>query len=229
MTGKLGTLRAAALALFWVSMLSWVLGCSNSKSSGEHEQAVIGPFTVTLNAPSPMSPIDPVLLADNEVVMGSAANVVTGVTVGMGSGGVESLNAGSSSLLNETWSRAFALVGSSVTIRGILHAATKSLGPEATATGFDTTPPFDPISQLSWTVNWPSGTATDVTLSAGTARTLSPGLYGTVTVNGAANLTLTSGTYFLTGLKLLTANAKVTLDETTAPSSLLLLSSPSRP
>src|SRR6266536_1641425 len=111
MTGKLGTLRAAALALFWVSMLSWVLGCSNSKSSGEHEQAVIGPFTVTLNAPSPMSPIDPVLLADNEVVMGSAANVVTGVTVGMGSGGVESLN--------ETWSRAFALVVFSVTIRGI--------------------------------------------------------------------------------------------------------------
>jgi hypothetical protein len=223
MLAKSRALRPAGVAVFWMSLLCWALGCTGgAQPSGDQpissqREDLTGPVTITLSAPNPLAPIDPVLLASNEVRLGSAANVVSGTTVGMGSGGVEALNAGSSAVLNETWSRAFATIGSSVQIRGTLHASQSLLGPLATATAFDKTPRFDPPSTLSWTVQYPAGTASNVTLAAGTTKTLAPGLYGTVTVNDRANLTLSAGTYYLTGLKLVTAQSAVTLNQANGP------------
>ncbi len=219
MSIKAMALWRVTFALF-CSSLMWVLGCSNrhqpttDQPAGGQKQGLTS-FTVSLNAPNPLSPIDPVLLASTSVTLGSAANVVSGTIAGMS--GIQSINIGSAGLVNETWSRGQALLGSSAKVRGTLHASDTLLGPDATATTFDRTPRFDPVSTLSWSVVFPDGTGNDVNVPPGGTQTLAPGRYQNVTVNDRANLRLASGTYFLTGLNLATNQSTVTLDQANGP------------
>ena len=85
----------AALALF---------GCSSDQPETTATQAapVTFPLTITLATPNPVSPTAPVLLGSNSVRLGARAEVITGLTVSMGGGG---LFADADALLNETWSR----------------------------------------------------------------------------------------------------------------------------
>jgi hypothetical protein len=190
------------------------LGCSSDRqeSLATRSEPLTFPVTITLTTPNPVSPTAPVLLGSNSVKLGPRAEIVTGLTVSMGTAG---LSADADAFLNETWSRGTAVLRDRVRVRGILHAKTRTLGNNVVLSGSDTNPRFDPPQRLSWTVNYPSGTASDVTVNAGT-RVLEPGRYRTVTVNSPGALTLKTGVYYLTGL-VIQSNAVVNLDQSRGP------------
>ena len=86
----------------------------------ESNEGLVGAVTITLSAPNPVSAIAPVLEASNSVRVGHGANVVSGMSVAMGAGGVDAEPA---SALNETWSRGKAIIESLARVRGTLHSS----------------------------------------------------------------------------------------------------------
>jgi hypothetical protein len=183
-----------------VSMLACSTGnlSSQEHSAAEHEP-LNTPVTITLTSPNPVSPIAPVLEGSNSVEASGGSNVISGMVVAMGSGGVET---DANALINETWSRGTANIGLGSQVRGTLHASSVKKASNAVIASTDTTPRFDPVSTLSWTVTYPSGSKSDVDVNFGHTQTISPGLYGTVEVDASATLNLSSGTYYLTTLNL---------------------------
>jgi hypothetical protein len=119
-------------------------------------------------------------------------------------------------LLNDTWSRGTADLRDRVHVRGILHAQTRTVGSNVVIDGSDTTPPFDPPSTLSWTVTYPAGTGPDLILNPDEVKSGTPGLYGSMTVNSRATLTLAAGTYYLTNLDV-EPQATIRLDQAKGP------------
>src|SRR5688572_12245076 len=90
MTGTNWT-RIALRALLAVLLASLVLGCSDATRPGSADSATLHevltfPQTITLTTPNSVAPTAPVLGASNSVSLGARAEVVTGLTVAMGSG-----------------------------------------------------------------------------------------------------------------------------------------------
>jgi hypothetical protein len=213
----MGTLGLLLLAV------ALTLGCSEaepqSESTAVDHQVLTFPVTITLSAPGGVSPTAPAVGASNSVSLGARAEVVSGLTVAMGSGG---LRTQPDALLNETWSRGVAQLGDRVRVRGTLHAVTRSdsVGAPPTVTSWDRNPAFDPASKLSWQVSYPSGAANPVTLNAGQAATLEPGKYGVVTLNSQSSLTLKSGVYYLTSLSIQADSVVIRIDQSQGPTTL---------
>jgi hypothetical protein len=201
------------LVLCWLVVCGF--GCSSVKDSellGTNQDSLTFPITVTLSTPTSVSPLAPVLEGANTVQLGARAEVVSGLSVAMGSGLLTQPDA----KLNETWSRGTAALNDRVQVRGTLHARTRTLGNGVVIQASDLNPAIDPPATLSWEVRYPSGTASDVPLGVGASRTLLPGKYGTVTLNSQSTLTLVTGTYYLTALTVQSA-ASVKLDQTAGP------------
>src|SRR5258708_1873529 len=192
--------EAFLLVIGCVVVLAVACGQGTDSQTGEMTSAVrqawSHAFTITLQAPNPMSPLTPVLLGSNAVILENNSIVNSGTVVAMGSGGLSA----EGSILNDAWSRGSANIEDHSDVRGTLHAASVVLESGSVLAGADRTPGFDPPSTLSWTVNFPQGSALDVVLNTGQSQTLPPGRHGTVTVHSGATLTLTAGTYYLTGL-----------------------------
>lgn len=172
--------------------------------------AVVAPTTVTLAAPNGLSVIGPVLESANSVNVGAGVNVVSGTVVAMGSGGVSTQPG---ALLNDVWSEGRATLADRTNVRGTLFASAVSLGNGVIIHARNANPTFNPPSTLSWTVTYPSGTPTDVTVNSNQTSTLKPGLWGAVTVNSQGTLNLSAGTYFLSALTV-NAGTTVSLDQT---------------
>src|SRR4051812_9504760 len=158
-------LSAAALAL---------VGCSdgnpsNSERTAVTRQVLTFPVTLTIATPNPVKPTQPVIVGSAFVQIGPRAETVTGMAVSMGTQGVF---ADADALLNETWSRGTADLRDRVHVRGTLHAKTRTLGNSVVITTSDLNPPIDPAQTLTWQVSYPAGTANDITLNSGDARTL---------------------------------------------------------
>ena len=210
--------RAVACVLFGLAWVALAVGCSSTPPPPEGaavvEQALSGPFTITLSAPNPVSPIGPVLEGSNGVTVNSSSTVVNGTVVAMGTSG---FSAGVSAVLNnDVWSRGTAHFASSVRVRGTLHAASSVLGLGDVIASTDTTPTIDPASTLSWTVTYPSGTATNLTVPQNGTQSASPGLYGTVSVGSHGTLSLSAGTYYMSSFTV-SPQAKVTMNQATGP------------
>jgi hypothetical protein len=211
--------------LSWLCSIAWAVGCSKGEEAGtanqesdqklaSASQALSGTVAVTINAPNPLSVLSPVLVGSNSVALAANANVVSGTTVAMGTAG---LSAEPGALLNDAWSRGKATLKDRVQVRGVLHAATATLGNGVVITGGqDTAPVFDPPATVTWNVTYPSGTGPSYTLNSGQSKTLSPGLYGSIILNSGATLTLSAGTYYLVGLDMESAST-VKLDQTNGP------------
>jgi hypothetical protein len=172
-------------------------GCSQSPGSPlQQEQHVLSStYQVTIATPNGVSPTAPVLIGSSSVRVGARAEIVSGVTAAMGTGG---LQAEPDAILNETWSRGTAVLRDRVRIRGTLHARTRTLGNSVTVPTWDSRPAFDPVSTLSWEVKWPAESAGNFTLNSGQAGGLAAGRHGHVTLNSQTTLNLESGTYYFT-------------------------------
>jgi hypothetical protein len=206
------------LALFAVGSIAGATGCSGAASetdetTGTQAQDLSGPFTVTLAVPDPLSPKAPVLEGSNGVTVNSGSTVLSGTVVAMGASGFA---AGSGAVVNDVWSRGTAHLSTGVHVRGTLHAtsAVTMLGDVIQAT--DTNPPFDPPTTLTWTVTYPTGTPTNVSVPQNQSQTLAPGLYGTVSVGSNGTLNLAAGTYYLTSFSV-SPRATVNVGEATGP------------
>jgi hypothetical protein len=211
---------SATLVVATVLSVYLALGCSHGREESASLQlaAVTHPpvtTTLMLSAPNPLSPTAPVLEASNSVTLGPGANV-TGTVVSLGGGSVGLKAQPSSTVTGDVWSRALAILRPSVQVGGILHASQTVLGPNVVLGGTDSAPPFDPVSTLTWTVTYPPGTASDVTLQEDVTQALAPGVYGTVTTKHNANLQLSAGTYYVAGLDL-GRSSTLTLDPGNGP------------
>jgi hypothetical protein len=199
------------------ALLACVLGCTGTDSRIEptlaEQQVLAFPVTVTLSTPTGVSPIAPTMLGSDLVQLGARAEVVSGTAISMGTTG---LDAEPDALLNDTWSRGPAVLKDRVHVRGTLHARTLTPGNSVVITTRDATPAFDPASVLAWKVNYPAGTASNVTLNAQQSQPLAPGKYGTVSLNSPSTLTLTTGTYYLTALNVQSSSV-VRLDQKHGP------------
>lgn len=210
----------ATIRALLILLTALVTGCAWDSSPSTESVARTGdgltfPVTITLSTPAPVVPTAPVIVGSNSVSFGARAQVVSGVTVSMGSVG---LTTEPDVILNETWSRGLATLKDRSRVQGTLHARTRSLINGATVTTWDQNPTFDPPQTMSWKVSYPSGTASNVTLPQGstTAQSIQPGKYGIVTLNSNAVLTLSTGTYYLTSLAI-QAGATVKLDQANGP------------
>lgn len=188
-----------ALLLLLSAVLLALVGCAGSDSSQTEDvtvsrQVLTFPVTVTIATPNPVSPTAPVVVGSDIVRLGPRADVVSGMTVSMGTPG---LFADADALLNETWTRGTANLRDRVHVRGTLHARTRTLGSNVVIDASDLNPNIDPTQTLSWKVSYPPGPQNDVTLPPGDNEVLEPGKYGVVTLNSPSTLTLRTGTYFL--------------------------------
>jgi hypothetical protein len=205
-------------ALFCLVSLVGAIGCADGAKLGTGEtaterQILTFPVTITLSTPNPVAPTAPVLVGSNIVRLGARSEVVSGMTVAMGTAG---LTTEPDALLNETWSRGTAVLKDRVTVRGTLHARTRTLGTGVVITASDLSPAIDPPSTLSWQVNYPPGPANNLTLNSGGAQTLLPGKHGIITLNSQSTLTLQTGTYYLDTLSVQSASV-VKLDQARGP------------
>jgi hypothetical protein len=206
-----------------MTMKAWLLGCSlvampalsgctggnegGPATLGQTASSLSAPVTITLSVPNSLSPTGPVLLGSKSVALDPNSRVVSGTTVAMGSGG---LTAQPGALLQDGWSRARATLQSHATVHGTLFASQVDVnGTGVTIAATDPNPTFDPVSTLSWTVQYPAGTASNVTLNPGDAQSIPPGLYGSVQLHPQSTLTLSTGTYYLTDLEI---NPQVTVN-----------------
>jgi hypothetical protein len=200
---------------WWVGLL--MLGCSDeatlSESTRAEQSDLTFPVTITLSTPNPVAPTAPVLNGSSSVSLGARAEVVSGMTVSMGSAGLQTQP---DALLNETWSRGTAVLRDRVRVRGTLHARTRTNGSSVAVTTWDQNPAFDPAQTLSWKVDYPAGPAADLTLNSGVSAPLAPGKHGNVTLNSQSTLTLQTGTYYLTSLIMQSAST-VRLEQASGP------------
>jgi hypothetical protein len=215
--------KRAVSAGWWMAAAALLVGCAKNPSEG-HASKVTQPLgtTLTLTAPNPLSPIAPVLEGSNSANVDPGANVVLGTVVAMGNGGFD---ADANALLNDVWSRGTAQVDFGVQVRGVLHASNVIRGPNVVINGTDTTPALDPPSTLSWNVNFPSGTGSNVNLLPGQSQTLTPGLFRNVVVGTRATLTLSTGTYYFSSLQML-LQSTVNLDQAGGPVIIYVASGP---
>jgi hypothetical protein len=141
----------------------------------------------------------------------------------MGSAG---FTAGPGALIqNDVWSVGPATLQDRVSVRGTVHATTIKPGNGTTIAKTDTTPRIYPTSTLSWTVTYPTGTGPNVTLNAGQAQTLSPGLYGSINLGSQSTLTLSTGTYYVSSFVVQNAQTTVNLNQANGPVILYVASS----
>ena len=211
----LGMLRASALAAL-------AFGCASSSDAprgvetGEQAEPLVGTVTVTLKTPSSVPVLSPVITASTSIWLGAGSEIVSGSIVAMGTTS-PSLHAEPDALLNETWSRATAELRDRVRVRGILHAATRTLGNGVQIATSDLTPAFDPAKSLSFSVKYPtSTTGPAITLNSGQSSSIAPGQYGIVTLNSGATLTLSAGVYYLKTLTM-EASSIVKLNQAAGP------------
>src|SRR4051794_15690298 len=158
MTNEFKVKRGAIRVLLLCLLAMLLAGCSQKageleSTSAEH-QILSFPVNVTITTPSPVSPLAPVLGGSNSVSLGARAQVVSGMTVAMGSGGLQTQP---DALLNETWSRGTAALNDRVAVRGTLHARARTNGSSVSVTTWDQNPALDPVQTLTWQVNYPSG------------------------------------------------------------------------
>jgi hypothetical protein len=217
MGSKAGAPRAAVSTAVWLFTLASAMGCSTKRGPSERDESralALSPnATITISAPNPLSPTAPVLEASNSVDLAVGSNVVSGVVVAMGKGGVHAeLNAG----LNDAWSRGTARIDFGVNVRGTLHAANVQRDPSAVVAATDTTPQIDPPTTLTWNVVYPPGSGPDVDVGFAQTRTIAPGLYRNVEVDGGGTLNLSGGTYYVTNLNI-ELLAAVNLNQTNGP------------
>jgi hypothetical protein len=197
-------------------VLSALFGCSDGdrgeEPTGRSQDVLTFPLTITLTTPPSVPPTAPVLNGSSSVKFQPGAQVVSGVTVAMGSGGIttEPLV-----LMNETWSRGPVVLKDNSKVRGTLHAKTRTLINGATVSTWDQNPNLDPPATLSWRVNYPNGAANTVVVSSGRLP-LAPGRHGNVTVNSPGKLALKTGTYYLTSL-IVNSSSVVELDQANGP------------
>lgn len=197
-------------------VVSALFGCSGGgegeEQTGRSQDVLTFPVTITLTTPPSVPPTAPVLNGSSSVKFQPGAQVVSGVTVAMGSGGIttEPLV-----LMNDTWSRGPVTLKDNSKVRGTLHAKTRTLINGATTTAWDQNPNLDPPATLSWRVSYPNGAANTVVVSSG-RQPLAPGKYGDVTVNSPGKLALKTGTYYLTSL-IVNTSAVVELDQANGP------------
>ena len=200
------------------ALLLALIGCSDantpkSEATGVSQDVLTFPLTVTIATPNSVPPTKPVVIGSSLVQLGARAQVVNGVTVSMGTSG---LTTEPDAILKDTWSRGTALLRDRTKVQGTLHAKTRTLSTGVTITTSDLNPAFDPASTLSWKVNYPSGTAANVTLDNGEAEPLAPGRWGIVTTNSGSTLTLRTGVYYLTSLSAQSASV-IKLDQARGP------------
>lgn len=192
--------------LFVVCLLG-LQACSQSSSDSEatarSSQAIVGDVTIQLAAPRGVSALAPVMLASNSVNVGSGALLAqapsgAAPTVSLGTPG---FHAEPDVVLDDLWSRGPAFLGDRVIVHGVVHAAqvTKGIGTVADG-GFDTAPTLDPLTTLSWTVHFPTGTSPNVNLEPDKVGTIAPGSYGSVRLASRAKLKLSAGTYYFGSL-----------------------------
>lgn len=202
-----------ALLLLVVALLT---GCSQNagktESTGTDSQVLTFPVTITITTPSKVAPLAPVVGGSNLVSFGANSEVVQGITVSMGNGGIQTQP---DALLKETWSRGTAALNDRVKVT-TLHARTRTNGNNVSVTTWDQNPAIDPVQTLTWQVNYPSGPANPVTLNSGDSKILDPGKYGAVTANSGSTLTLRTGTYFLTTFSLQSSSI-IKLDQARGP------------
>lgn len=189
---------------FVALLLMTVAGCSaEAGEPGTPEmvatrgEALTGPFTISLAAPSTLAANAPVLEGFNGVTLNSSSTVA-GTIAAMGTSG---FGAGVSTTIDgDAWSRGTAHLSSNMNLTGTLHATSAVTTIGDRIGGRDTNPLFDPTNTESWSVTWPTGMATDVSVPQTQTQTIAPGLYGTVAVNSNGTLNLAAGTYYITTL-----------------------------
>src|SRR4051812_6993764 len=102
--------RASLWTILWICPLLLALGCvkgstpETEQNSGAHAEELIGPFSITLTVPNPLSPLAPVLEGTNSIFFGAGSEVATGTTVSMGTA-TGAIHTEPDVFLNETWSR----------------------------------------------------------------------------------------------------------------------------
>jgi hypothetical protein len=226
MAKKAKTTEVAWFRGCWLAALALVLGCTSSngvdrageQNIGSQAQDLGTPITVTLSTPNPVSPIAPVVECSNSLFLGAGTEIVSGSLVSLASS-AGTMHAEPDALLNETWSRGSVELRDRVNVRGILHAATLAtpLGNGVVISSRDSTPNFDPLSKLAWTVTYPSSTpGPDVNAFVDESKNVDPGQYGTLNASSRGTLTLRTGTYYLSSLIIESAGT-VRLDQSAGP------------
>ena len=215
--------RAVLLSLWcWGGLLSCGVRDGQQPAVETRQSALTsGPltFNVTLQTPKGIVPTAVTIAATSTVTIGGATKV-TGTGSGlsavtnMGIGGVEIQSA---AVLGNLWSTSTVDLRDRAQILGTIHAPHVTQGNSVTiAGGIDSTTALTPATVTSWTVTYPAATVTNVTLQPGQSITEAPARYGAVSIASRANLSLSTGTYFLDSLDL-EPMANITLTQDAGP------------
>ena len=218
--------RAAGAALACLCAGLQLMGCARAGDEGDNEhvgalaQAATIEKTVSLSTAAGVPVPGAVLAAQEGVVFGAGAKVLpasggsSAASSALGSAGI---SVEPDADLRELWSRGTVTLRDRVLVRGVVHAATVTLGNGVVVDGgIDRQPKLDPPNALSWKVTFPGVTGGNVNLEPDRQRTLVPGRYDQVRVASRSTLKLSSGTYYLSSLQL-EPQAVVSLEQSAGP------------
>jgi hypothetical protein len=175
----------------------------------------------TLRLPRALDPERIALLANNTVRLGTSASVTTasGSPAAAVNIGRETTDLGAKSRSGEWWSEAPIILRAGAHAEGpVTSASTVTLHGGASVSGpVEEGADLEPYAETSWTVFFPPLSGhNDLEVSPARTRTLAPDVYGKVTVQPEASLSLTTGTYFFDTFTL-NALATLSLDDSKGP------------
>jgi hypothetical protein len=176
-------------------------------------------FTVSIKTPKGVSPISVALGANGSITIGGATQIIRpgsalSRTTNVGTGGIQ---AEPDAVFGDVFST------STVTLKDRVHVLGKVYAPGVVrgagvqiAGGVDSVTPLAPSTVTTWTVTYPAATVTDVVLQPNISASRAPGRYGNVQIFSGAQLSLSSGIYYLDSLDL-EPSAKILLNQDAGP------------
>ncbi|MGH7272389.1 MAG: hypothetical protein ACREJ3_18325, partial [Polyangiaceae bacterium] len=184
--------------------------------------------TVTVSLPKDIAAESADLEADGSLLIGDHTTIKA---AGGGFGGIANAGAlltsvGIGAQVGNVASAAPLILSADSTVQGAVFASsTVQQFQGATVTGgIQSNVVLTPADKLSWEVQLPTGTGTNVDLEPYHSTSIAPGNYGLVSVELGATLSLSSGTYYIDTLSI-APNANVAVNTSGGPAYVYLRSS----
>jgi len=215
--------RRTSIELFSIFVASSCSGGHVSENNLESKTGALTTgaisFTVTLQTPKDLSPLNVALASTGTMTIGSSTKVTRPGTslsaiANMGPGGISS---DTDSVLGDVWSL------STVTLRDRAHVMGKVYAPKVVSGvgvhvdgGTDSVRSLVPATVTSWSVTYPAAVVNNVILQVNQTASRPPGRYGAMQLFSGGKLTLTTGAYFVDSLDL-EQGSKVILNQDAGP------------
>lgn len=202
-------LRARLLFFVLVTFAcSFALACSDTappQRLGASSSALTTPYELSLSLPAGVRLHELAMSTKASLRIGSETSIVraAGGFGAIANSGEGDTDIGVEARVGPLTSEGATTVGNRAVVNGDLRTSQSSVTLRTGAVVTGTTQVsavLTPVQRLAWTVDFVAG-AVDVTVAAGNDRTLAPGAYRSVFVDGGGTLRLSAGEYHLSALR----------------------------